>query len=197
MYQRSVSSNGLHTMIKKIVTIIMLTLVATSIYFLITPYYEVRWIHVTYDTDNQYLAIADNSDHKVKFDFWYDGDFEKSYNLENHKLGNNWSLVFKDESENIDEIQLDSLILVVDGEVLKVRYKKDPLKFELNDMYKDIIATQTINLKKIPKDSFILEITGMLTTKYGEVLPFSYTQKGEVHSASNYYSGFYLLMPTV
>ena len=112
-------------MIKKIVIIVMLTLVATSIYFLVTPYYEVRWIHVTYDTDNQYLAIADNSDNKVKFDFWYNGDFEKSYNLENHKLGNNWSLVFKDESENIDEIQLDSLILVVDGEVLKVRYKKD------------------------------------------------------------------------
>ncbi|GAA0806038.1 hypothetical protein GCM10009110_21130 [Psychrobacter piscatorii] len=58
-------------------------------------------------------------------------------------------------------------------------------------------STQTINLKKIPKDSFILEVTGILTTEYGEVLPFSYTQKGKVHSVSNYYSGFYLLMPTV
>lgn len=184
-------------MIKKIVTIIMLTLVATSIYFLITPYYEVRWIHVTYDTDNQYLAIADNSDHKVKFDFWYDGDFEKSYNLENHKLGNNWSLVFEDESKNIEEIQLDSLSLLVDGKALEIKYEKAPLKFALNDMYEGIIATQTITLKEVPKKYFVIEVTGTLLTKYGDVLPFSYTQKGEVHSKSNYYSGLYLLMPTV
>ena len=104
MYQRSVSSNGLHTMIKKIVIIIMIIFVVTSTYFLITPYYEVRWRYVTYDTDNQYLTVADNSGNKVKFDFWYNGDFEKLYNLENHKLGNNWSLVFKDESKDIKEV---------------------------------------------------------------------------------------------
>lgn len=60
-----------------------------------------------------------------------------------------------------------------------------------------ILATQTISLKQVPKKDFIIKVTGILTTKYGEVLPFSYTRKGEVHLMSNYYSGFYLLMPTV
>ncbi|MDX2373678.1 hypothetical protein NJD71_05990 [Psychrobacter sp. PP-21] len=64
-------------------------------------------------------------------------------------------------------------------------------------MNEDILATQTISLKGAPKKDFIINVTGILTTKYGEVLPFSYARKGEVHLMSNYYSGFYLLTPTV
>lgn len=175
----------------------IMVLVAASVYFLTTPYYEVRWSYVTYGTGNQHLDIANSLNNKVKFDFWYNGDFEKAYNLENHKLGNNWSLVFKDESESIDEVRLESLSLTFDDEILKVSYNKDPLKFGLHDTYEGLIATQTLTLKKVPKKTFVIRITGNLITKYGKSFAFVHTLTGDVNSMSSYYSGFSLLMPTV
>lgn len=184
-------------MIKRIAIITIIVLIAILIYFLTTPYYEVRSSYVAYDTDNQYFTINKSSKNKIKFNFWYNGDFEKSYNLENHKLGNNWSLVFEDESKDIKEVEIESVSLIVDGEILSVNFKHDPMKFGASDKFEGVVASQVVTLKKVPEEMFVIKITGILTTKYGMILPFSHAQTGKVDSMSSYYSGFNLLMPTV